>query len=66
MNPKLRGAIIGGIIGALALSICSLLINNSWVMAGSIIGAIIGAITGIIVAISQAHMYKDRETGLDG
>lgn len=66
MNPKLRGIIIGGIIGALALSICSLLINNAWAVAGSIIGAIIGAIAGGIVAISQTQMNKDRETGLDG
>ena len=66
MTPKLGGIFIGGIIGALVLGICSLLINNAWAVTGAILGAIIGAVIGVMYAISQAHMIKDRETGLDG
>ncbi|MEM7345095.1 MAG: hypothetical protein AAF485_12695 [Chloroflexota bacterium] len=66
MNRKTLGIIIGAIIGAVVLGICSSLIGDTWRIIGIVVGLIIGGVGGMMFVVGQAQMSKDRETGLDG
>jgi uncharacterized protein YcfJ len=60
MNKKVMGTVIGAMVGAAVLGVCT----SQPIWTG--VGAVLGAFLGLVVALSQIKMKKDRETGLDG